>query len=56
MYKEKTFLNNKPIIKGSGLKNTWNENMMHHFDAVYVDGEYVVVVDGGIDGKGLKCE
>ena len=56
VYKEKTLLNNKPIIKGSGLKNTWNENMMHHFDAVYVDGEYVVVVDGGIDGKGLKCE
>ena len=30
--------------------------MMHHFDAVYVGGEYIAVVDGAIDGKGLKCE
>ena len=54
LYEEKP-IRNLPMIKGTGVKRSWNENMMHHFDAVYVGGEYIAVVDGAIDGKGLRC-
>ena len=43
------------FLRPSRVPGSWNENMMHHFDAVWLNGSWFAIVDGAEDGGGLTC-